>query len=119
MDEDFVLNCKQNELLVDGKCIPFSDVEKEVRSLVFKRDRSHDDNVRLAILYDALKSYLIAIEQLEKQLYDQKYMVSKMYSSIYSWWYGDDRSKKSGAHSSRVKRNRRKHHSSSTRRKRY
>lgn len=119
MEQDFVLNCRQNEFSVDGKCIPFDEVEREVKSLIRIRKRSAEQDIRLALLYKAMKDYLDTLKEMEDQINKQKTYVSQMVSSIYSWWYGqsssdDDSSKRSGAH---ITRRRRYHHSKSSSRK--
>ena len=66
MEKDWVLNCLQHELLIEGNCIPFTKVEREVRSLLSKK-RTHSESVRLAILHQAMMDHLNAIKELQKQ----------------------------------------------------
>lgn len=87
--EEWILNCKQDELLVDGKCIPLKDVEREIKSLLRKRDRSGAENLRLATIHDAMKNYLETLNEMEKQVKSQQSYYSSMVSYIkpvLSWW---------------------------------
>lgn len=85
MEKDsWVLNCLQHELLIEGNCIPFSKVEREVRSLLSKK-RTHSESVRLAILHQAMIDHLITIKDLQKQVDSSQTYLNR----ILSWWYPD------------------------------
>jgi hypothetical protein len=85
MDDEWVLNCLRGELLLDGKCVPFEQVEEEVKALLAKglEGRSHADNIRLALLYQALKDYMRTLNELERQFLENQQ--SFIWRYIPSW----------------------------------
>jgi hypothetical protein len=85
-EDNWILNCLQHELFIDKKCTPFAKVEREIIKLLAKKRRTHKENIRLAMLHEALKDYLIGMNDLKKQVESSQSYLNKMLS----WWYTTD-----------------------------
>ena len=77
-----VPDCKHNEIVIDGKCVRFSEVESEIRRLLRNKKRTREENIRLETIHQAMKDYLLAMEEMKKQVQRSESYVNK----LLSWW---------------------------------
>lgn len=108
MEQGWVLTCLANELLIEGNCVPIAKIEQEIRHLLGKgRHRTHEDNIRLAIIYGAMKDYLAGLEDVERQLQRSKSYLTQMYDYFFSSSSDSSSSKTGGALVQTTRRRRR------------
>jgi len=99
MEENWVLNCKPDELIVDGKCIKFDRIEKEVFELLRQRNRrtiTIKGEQRLNTLHKSMKDHLKALDDAQRQFEASQSYLSK----LMSWWSGSGSSSGSSNSSS-------------------